>query len=219
MSLLMRIYLCFTTDTRDLNGLVEIMFHQHRVTITQNILGGQVLSMFLMPLMTLHGVSTSSTQSKSSKIRKSLQMRMQEEERKATLTTTKETGKCWWWMNWQCTTALSSWRTSSNWTEMPTTGTKGVSTSSSSLYLEMSWVETDSFKSVDTSRSLIIILEICEQCELELSEWICATWACDSGWSNGAIQGSSRVQTVHERQTHEIWDQAVGLLHLESVHR
>jgi len=84
MSLLMRIYLCFTTDTRDLNGLVEIMFHQHRVTITQNILGGQVLSMFLMPLMTLHGVSTSSTQSKSSKIRKSLQMRMQEEERKAT---------------------------------------------------------------------------------------------------------------------------------------
>ena len=94
MSLLMRIYFCFTTDTCDLNGLVEIVFHQHRVTITQNILGGQVLSMFLMPLMTLQGVSTSSTQNKSSEIRKSLQMRMQEEERKATLTTTKETGKC-----------------------------------------------------------------------------------------------------------------------------
>ena len=42
MSLMMRICPCFTTDTRDLNGLAKIMFHQHRVTITQNILGGPV---------------------------------------------------------------------------------------------------------------------------------------------------------------------------------
>ena len=75
---------------------------------------------------------------------------MQEEERKVTLTTTREIGKCWWWMSWRCTTALSSWRTSSNWTEMPTAGTKGVITSSSTTDLEMLRVETDSFKSVDT---------------------------------------------------------------------
>ena len=77
-------------------------------------------------------------------------MRMQEEERKVILTT-REIGKYWQWMSWRCTTALSSWRTSSNWIEMPTAGTKGVNTSSSTLDLEMSWVETDSFKLVDTS--------------------------------------------------------------------
>ena len=56
------------TDARDLNGQVEIMFHQHRMTIAQTILGVQVPSVFSMRQSHLRSVSTFSTQNKSLEI-------------------------------------------------------------------------------------------------------------------------------------------------------
>ena len=68
MSLMTRICRCFTTDARDLNGQVEIMFRQHRMTIAQSILGVQVPSVFLMRQSHHWSVSTFSTQNKSFEI-------------------------------------------------------------------------------------------------------------------------------------------------------
>ena len=138
MSLMMRICRCFTTDARDLNGQVEIMFRQ-----AQSILGAQVPSVFLMrqshrwkPFLHRTNLSLVDFANENARRRK---------ESDPDIWRLENVDGGWV----EGVLHMSSWRTlkldrdAHYWHQ----GGKHFL----QLDLEMSWVETDSFKSVDTS--------------------------------------------------------------------